>query len=246
MAKLILSAGMIKAGSAWLFNMTNDLAKFAGWDDVREIRSAFRLQRFMTEANANMGKPSFLKLFLVGYPAFMFGKRYVLKTHHAPTAFVERHLSKGNILATYIYRDPRDVIVSTLDHSQRVRERGVSSAFSPYDSLDKIVPLIREHIGWWKKWSETPGIYIVKYEDLLRDAYGKVEALCRYLQFDLPDEVVAGVVKRYTVSRDKQTNLHFNKGIEGRFRKRLTGEQIKIIEQKFGGEILEMGYSLTG
>jgi len=245
MPGVILSAGMIKAGSAWYFNMTNDLAMFIGWDDPRLIRSTFRLKSVMTEANVNIGKLSTPRFLLAMYPYVLFQKKYVVKSHNAPTPVVKRWLKQGKLMATYIYRDPRDVIVSTMDHSKRVQERGVSSAFTPYNTVEKVLPLLKTNIERWRRWREMPEALLVRYEDLLQDTRGELDRLCEHLGFDVPQETREEIVSRYTTRKSDQSNLHFNKGITGRYMQSLSTEQINMVEDSIGDALQEMGYPLT-
>ncbi|MBN1264744.1 MAG: sulfotransferase domain-containing protein [Anaerolineales bacterium] len=245
MPGVILSAGMVKAGSAWYFNMTNDLAISAGWDDPRQIRTAYGLKFLLTEANVNMGKLTFFRFLLVMYPHIIFGRQYVIKTHYAPTPIVKSWISKRKVLTTYVYRDPRDVIVSTMDHSKRVRERGIPSAFTPYNTLEKTLPLIKENISRWRQWRDTPEALLVRYEDLLQDTRGELDRLCEHLGFDVPESAREEIVSRYTARKTEQSNLHFHKGVAGRYIKNLTEDQISLIEDQIGDSLQEMGYLLT-
>jgi len=81
---IVLSVGMPRAGSGWHYNIIHDLMEVAGYDDAREIREKYHLQKILTEVNVNIGVLSLRRLGMVMIPALM-GRDFVLKAHDGPT-----------------------------------------------------------------------------------------------------------------------------------------------------------------
>ena len=115
---IILSVGMPRAGSGWHYNLVHDLMKTTGCADTREIREKYRLQSILTEVNCNIGVLSARRLGMVAIPALM-GNTFVIKAHAGPTTTSRFLQSLGLLRITYIYRDPRDAMLSAFEYGQR-------------------------------------------------------------------------------------------------------------------------------
>jgi hypothetical protein len=111
---IILSVGMPRAGSGWHYNLVHDLMKAAGSADAREIRERYGLQHILTEVNCNIGVLSARRLARVTPPALM-GNTFVIKAHAGPTPASRLLQSLGLLRVMYIYRDPRDAMLSAYD-----------------------------------------------------------------------------------------------------------------------------------
>ena len=133
---IVLSVGMPRAGSGWHYNLIHDLMKTTGCADVREIREKYGLQGILTEVNSNIGVLSLRRLVLVTIPALM-GNTFVIKAHAGPTPW-SRLLSKiGLLRVSYIYRDPRDAMLSAYEYGQRALAKGRPNAFSHLNDFEK-------------------------------------------------------------------------------------------------------------
>ena len=108
---IILSVGMPRAGSGWHYNLIHDLMKTLGAVDARDIRERYRLQAILTEVNNNIGVLSARRLGLVTLPVLV-GNTFVIKAHAGPTLSSRTLQSLGLLRVTYIYRDPRDAMLS--------------------------------------------------------------------------------------------------------------------------------------
>jgi hypothetical protein len=245
---IVLSAGMQKAGTAWYFNLTNDLLVAAGHADVRRLRSQFRLQRFMTAANCNIGRPTTARMLAVGLPHLL-GKTYVVKTHESPTAGVAAATKLGMMRASYIYRDPRDVVVSVYEHGERIRSSGADSAtgFDKLETVESAIEFVAERLKSWRAWVSLPGTLIVRYEHLRADPLRECERLVGFLGLTLPADAIPNTVHRYSAERasagDTPHPLHFHRGTSGRWRERLTPAQAEQCERRFADYLVEMGLS---
>ncbi len=243
---VILSVGMVKAGSAWLWNMTNDLLVSAGFDDARKCRETFRLQRVTSEANCNIGDPTTKRMLFAMYPSLLFGRSYVLKTHSGPTT-ITRWLMRMNLLkVTHLRRDLRDVILSALDHGQRSRDKGIQNPFVVYDSLDVAIPLAKRQAERWRAWKAVPGVFYMSYEDLLEDPQRILRQMADYLGVMATDDALENIVEKYAGGKTMSGKLHYNKGVAGRYRQTFSAEELEKIELQIGPDLLQMGYPLEG
>src|SRR5215211_1884262 len=180
---IVLSVGMPRAGSGWHYNLVNDLMKTTGCADAREIRERYSLQHILTEVNCNIGVLSARRLALVTLPALM-GNTFVIKAHAGPT-FASRLLQRlGLLRITYIYRDPRDAVLSAYEYGQRALKNGRPNAFSHLTDFQKSVDFIMDYIRIWEKWVKERNVLIARYEDLLTNYDHEVRRLVEFLKLN--------------------------------------------------------------
>ena len=127
---IILSVGMPRAGSGWYYNLTNDLMLANGAQDARQIRQRYRLQGILTEVNCNIGALTPRRITAVMFPSVL-GNTFVIKAHAALTPYARFMIQRGLIRSSYIYRDPRDALLSVMENGQRAVQRGQPKCFFP-------------------------------------------------------------------------------------------------------------------
>ena len=177
---IVLSVGMPRAGSGWHYNLIHDLMQAKGCADVRDIRSRFHLETILTEVNCNIGVLSTRRLALVSIPALL-GNTFVIKAHAGPTS-ASRLLSVAGLLqVTYIYRDPRDAMLSAFDFGERARIKGRPNAFSHLTDFDKSMAFITDYIRIWEMWMREKNVLIARYEDLVTNYDEESRRLADYL-----------------------------------------------------------------
>lgn len=241
---IILSAGMPRAGSGWHYNLVHDLMAVTGCDDARDIRAKYHLEKILTEVNCNIGVLSLRRLVMVTRPALL-GHTFVIKAHSAPTVWARALIQGGLMRATYIYRDPRDAMLSAQDYGQRVLEKqGRPNAFSHLTDFQKTMDFFTEYVLGWAQWTKIPGVLTARYEDLLLDYNAQAARLARFLGVNSSAEAAREVIEKYRPAGDVQTRqgTHFYKGQVGRFRERYSVEEQKILVNKFGPYLEKMGY----
>jgi hypothetical protein len=246
---IVLSAGMQKSGTAWYFNLTNDLLIAAGHQDVRAIRSRFCLYPILRHHNCNMGSPNPFKLALITIPHIL-GNTFVVKSHARPGVGLRLLTSAKIIRTTYIYRDPRDVAISAFEHGQRIRDSGATHTFAKFDSIKTSIAIVgKGFLGVWDAWmaysqAHPDQVLIARYEDLVADTAGEVKRLAAFLGLDVPAETWRKIIARYQgdKARADGIGLHFNQGIVGRFRSILSSEELDLCKLHFGDYLEKMGY----
>src|SRR5215216_7696106 len=209
---IILSVGMPRAGSGWHYNLVHDLMKTTGGADAREIREKYRLQSILTEMNCNIGVLSARRLGMVTIPALM-GNTFVIKAHAGPSSASRLLQHVGLLRITYIYRDPRDAMLSAYDYGQRAIKKGHPNAFSHLTDFQKSVDFIMEYIHIWQKWMNEKNVHIARYEDLLADYDNEAALLVRFLKLNTSRAEVRKVIDGYRPGAAAgQQGLHFFKG----------------------------------
>lgn len=239
---IVLSAGMPRAGSGWHYNLVHDLMKAAGAADSREIRARYGLQHILTEVNCNIGVLSARRLARVTPPALM-GNTFVIKAHAGPTSASRLLQRLGLLRITYIYRDPRDAMLSAYDYGQRALERGRPNAFSHLTDFQKSVDFIMDYVRIWEKWMKERDVLIARYEDLLTNYDQEAPRLIGFLNLNGSRAKVQNVIDGYRPGTvEGQQGLHFYKGRIGRFRESYSVEEQAVLKEKLGPYLERMGY----
>lgn len=241
---IILSVGMPRAGSGWHYNLVHDLMKTTGCADARDIRERYRLQNILTEVNCNIGVLSARRLALVTLPALV-GNTFVIKAHSAPTSSSRLLQRFGLLRITYIYRDPRDAMLSAYDYGQRALKKGRPNAFSHLTDFQKSVDFMMDYVRIWEKWMGEKDVLIERYEDLLTNYDHEVARLVSFLKLDSGRPTVQKVIDQYRPgAAEGQQGLHFYKGKVGRFRESYNEGEQTVLKEKLGMYLQRMGYEV--
>lgn len=239
---IVLSVGMPRAGSGWHYNLIHDLMKTTGCADAHDIREKYRLQKILTEVNCNIGVLSTRRLAMVTIPALL-GNTFVIKAHAGPSSASRLLASMGILRITYIYRDPRDAMLSAFDYGQRALAKGRPNAFSHLSSFEKSVDFMMEYVHIWERWMGEKNVLIARYEDLLTNYDVESAKLVDHLKLDANKPEVRAVIEQYRPgANDGQQGLHFYKGKIGRFRDAYTSDQQMVLLKKLSPYLDRMGY----
>jgi hypothetical protein len=242
---IILSVGMPRAGSGWYYNIMHDLITAAGGQDARAIRQQYHLQRILTEVNCNIGALTPRRLLGVLIPSTQ-GNTFVIKAHSAPTPMARVLIRRNWMRVAYIYRDPRDALLSAFDNGQRAIGKGRPNAFSHLTDFAQSVEFMREYVRISEAWLGIPQVLHTRYESLKDDYDTEAARLAAFLAMEPASLAVRAVIDRYRPekARQGQQGIHFNKGKTGRFRERMTPDEQQTLAQIFGPYLEKMGYPL--
>ena len=241
---IILSVGMPRAGSGWHYNLIHDLTKTTSAVDAGDLRRKYHLQNILKEVNFNIGVLSARRLGMVTIPALM-GNTFVIKAHAGPTSASRLLQNLGMLRITYIYRDPRDAMLSAFDYGQRGLQKGRPNAFSHLTDFQKSLDFIMDYVRIWEKWIREKNVLITRYEDLQTDYDNEVTRLVKFLKLNGARTEVQKVIENYRPSAaEGQKGLHFNKGKVGRFRESYSAEEQAILNEKLGPYLPRMGYEI--
>ncbi|MFL7867553.1 MAG: sulfotransferase domain-containing protein [Anaerolineales bacterium] len=241
---IVLSVGMPRAGSGWHYNLIHDLMKTTGCADARDIRERYRLQGILTEVNCNIGVLSLRRLAMVTIPALA-GETFVIKAHAGPTTWSRLLSTMGLLRITYIYRDPRDAMLSAYEYGQRALEKGRPNAFSHLSDFEKTLAFMEEYVSIWEKWQAERDVLIARYEDLLQDYETESARLVGFLRLNGSRPEVQEVIESYRPDKaEGQQGLHFFKGKIGRFREVYSVEQQAVLAERFGPHLQKMRYEI--
>lgn len=241
---IILSIGMPRAGSGWYYNLTNDLMLSSGAQDARQIRQRFHLQNVLTEVNCNIGALTPRRVLAALAPSLL-GNTFVIKAHAGPTPIALALIRLGLIRPTYIYRDPRDALLSAMENGRRALQQGRTNAFTPLVEFDAAVNFMLDSVRVWDDWMRCERALHTRYEDLLTDYDVQVERLVKFLRLDLASPGLQQVVEHYRPEKaqPEQKGIHFSQGKIGRFRQKMSMDQQQVLTDALQPYLARMGYT---
>jgi len=156
---------------------------------------------------------------------------FVLKTHDPYPWIPEAAKRDADCPLLYTYRDPRDVVLSALDHGARSRARGETHFANCVDLASAI--LSGQH--WCREameWLGDPAVYRCSYHEMLTDPLGAVTRLANHCGLEQP----AGFAER-SVTTEKRNRTpgrdQFRHGKVSRWRDELNRREQRTCRRAF-------------
>jgi len=242
---IVLNPGMQKSGSAYIYNLLNDSLQASGGQDARYVKNKYGLENIMKWANNAIGWPGLFKCMRL-YRISQTEGPFVVKTHSGPNWVVKLFVAMGAMKVIYIYRDPRDVLLSAVDHGNRILAEGGSHTFAKFANFDAALRKVKRWIKRGRGYKRMPNVLTIKYEDLMFNAVTVLKECEEYLGIEISDDVRSEIIWKYdrTNTDAKMDGLHFNKAQTMRWKTEMSDEQKKICDQKLGKYLVQMGYEL--
>jgi len=235
---IIISSGFPKSASTLLYLYTESLINSSGKSGGQKLFRRFNREGFT---------PHFGFLNTLWYVfASMFGP-LVVKTHAGPTFFIRLLISVGLATAFYSVRDPRDAVLSAMDHGRKAREKGIQTdsdiAFAPFEKWEDVYPAFHMHHRRYEAWKEYDRVLFVRYEEVIQHPDAVLQKIVRHVRLpklvkNIPDAV-------YSFAQSKRSTRNFNKGELVRFTTELKSDEIAKLEKEMGACITSMGYTLV-
>ena len=240
---LTLSAGMPKSGTAYTYNLLNQLFIAAGFPDARAIKEKYRLEGVMRWHNNNVDLRllSLLRLWLISRRE----GRFVVKTHEAPMRSLKVLTALGCVRVIYIYRDPRDVLLSAIDHGRKILAAGENHTFASFVEFDRAFAAVQTWLTVWRIYHAMPSVLSLRYEDLVADPVRTLRACERFLDIELTDDARNRILWQYSPENQQiaREHLHLNKAIPFRYRTEMSPEHQRRFRDVLGDTLQAMGYA---
>ena len=148
---LIISSGMQKSGSAYFYNVINDILIASGNGiDARLIKKNRSLDDLMKWYNNLIGKLTLPKLFKL-YKISVQEGTYVVTTHHGPNLAVKIMSKLGMLRIVHSSRDPRDVLLSAVDHGKKILDSGRKRTFANIIDFDNALNYVKNCLLYGKR-----------------------------------------------------------------------------------------------
>ena len=237
---IVLSASAPRSGSRWYFQKTYELLRKADQADMFDLRDKYSLN-FLSEGGYIIRPFNWHKLARLALISAIEGS-FIVKTHREPTRAIRTLMRLGIMKTTYIYRDPRNRLLSVLEQGKRSREQG-GGMFARIETLDDAIQFVKRGNRGWQMWHEVPDVLFVRYEDLIGDPLKAMMKTVDYLKLPVNEAQVSEIIER-TDTKYRGQNIGFHKGGD-RFKEYFSEEEQDYINQTLEQEILTFGYALS-
>jgi hypothetical protein len=238
----IISVGMPKSGSTLLSLFQRDIVVKTIKGNGQEL-----FEQMIREGKINgigifvngLEKPDTLKML-----SDLSGEigPFIVKTHIGITAFLAGMLGEKKVLATYIHRDPRDVILSSIDHGKRPSNHpAMNPFFLQFESVRASIPLVKEFCKTGVEWIRSGLCEVYTYHDLLVEPEAVMEKFCRYIS-TVPDKVLFRELIRVFSENAEKGRKQFNTGKLLRYPDEMSPEEIADCNRDLAEELTQMGY----
>jgi hypothetical protein len=233
---IIISSGFPKSASTLLFLYTESLINSSGQS---------KGQKMFRRYNAEGFTPHF-GIFNTAWYVFasMFGP-VVIKTHSGPAFFIRVLISLGLAKAYYSIRDPRDAMLSAMDHGDKARTNGIKTdsdvAFAPFKEWKDALPAFQMHQKRFEAWKKYGKVIFPRYELLITQPKTELGKVVDHVGRNSLKNYIEETVASFEFT--KNTTKNFNKGAVARFKNELSEIQITELENALGNCITSMGYS---
>lgn len=167
----------------------------------------------------------------------------VVKTHGNPTLSFDLMMHLGMARSSYCIRDPRDVILSAIDHGKRTRQ-GLDKSGAFNNCID-VQSTVRELEPWFVQshlWFGRRGVVILRYEEFMHDKLKTLRLVNKHMNTGLFEDELLEIYSKHEALKKEAWN--FNKGDTFRYLNEMSLKEIDFVNRQLKHSIVEMGYKL--
>ena len=238
---------MQKSGSGYLYNVINELLIISGSGvDARKIKQNRNIDRLMKWHNNNVGEFGFYKILKLLQISFQDGT-FVIKSHSGPNLLIKVLSKFGLIRIIYSYRDPRDVLLSAIDHGNKILPDGEVNAFKGIVEFDKALLAVKDWVSICEQYAKMPNVLMVKYEKMMQNPIQTIIDIENFLKISLPADKRQEISWKFSKENPEgiREGLHFNKAQSLRYQIEMTDEQKSICKTEFKNYLEKMGFETS-
>jgi len=150
-------------------------------------------------------------------------------------------LQTGDAVATFCYRDPRDMILSAMDH----RERAARNGRTVFEQFTSVADSLEQATYWCRMsctWVESQLAELFQYVDTVSNPGRQIQRLADFLNIEVSNEEIEHIMAR----EDRQKSVgwcEFNKGDLSRYKQEMQPEEIALCNERLGPYIRQLGFA---
>ena len=192
------------------------------------------------------------------------GQRDVASAHLFARPDAVARVISPNFIPYFIFRDPRDVVVSHVFYVTEMEKRHVHHAY--YQSLpdfnarlkvsilgrpdaDVEFPNIAERFAPYMDWLDQPEVLAIHFEDLIQDRVQTLNRIIDHFLARVPLQISSPrgasrqlIQESLESSIDPTKSPTFRSGKTGEWRKHFTEEHERVFKEVAGGLLIRLGY----
>ena len=236
---LVISNGMAKSGSSLLHHYTRQLM------EIHFDSTCHQDLLKLVESGKIAGVGGFVRkldrrsLSLLRNLSTSTGP--VAAKAHAPlTRRLRKLIESGAIRTTFCLRDPRDMLLSAIDHRGRSIREG-NPIFQSFTSVANSINAVK----WWcrmsQRWLESELACVFRYHDLITQPHTEIARLAKFLELKIDDVDIDKIIQQEKSIRQLGRN-QFNQGKLSRYRQEMTEAEIDLCNAELAEFIEALGY----
>ena len=164
----------------------------------------------------------------------------VVKTHTPPTPYLQALIEQGKVKVTFCFRDPRDMILSAIDHRRR-SENDEKPVFTEFTTVLESLDTAR----WWCQmacdWIQSELPLLFRYDSIVKRPGDQIRRLGDYLELFVEDEIIDQILTSEQQSR-RIGNNEFNRGQLVRYPLEMTRTETEACNRELGDLIERLGF----
>ncbi len=165
-----------------------------------------------------------------------------VKVHIKKDDYIVGALLKSRIAMVSTYRDPRDVVLSLIDHARRSKSTSIP-VFQDCKDVACSIPTAKWAAQLALDWKESNLVTSVRYEDLITHPAAIIKAVGKRFGFTI-DDLTAEAIIQDERSRRKVGIDQFNTGKLSRFREEMSDQEQEMCSTELGDLIRKLGYEV--
>ena len=214
---IILSNALPKTGSTLLASYQIDIMKASkvrsGQHTLNSYLSEGRYARFIHHPSRQV----LFNLFRIN----LTNGSLIVKCHLTPSRSLDLYCRLPQVRMTMAYRDPRDIILSMIDHGKRTRNsENPSGPFSDCFNVIDLIPRTVRLMEQLQVWQSQKYVHCVRYEDMMSNPLKVLKEMVAFFSWKIDDVVLKEIIE--SRQRTKKTSHNFNKGITERWKMEMT------------------------
>jgi hypothetical protein len=164
-------------------------------------------------------------------------KNIIIKTHSPPNFFIKTIINIGLAKAIYTIRDPRDIILSSIDFKPVHSKQKI---FLKYTSVENTIDDVSQYINRFEKWKNYGKVLFINYENVVQDPLLAIKKINAYFLITLPESKINLIIEEF-----KNNHIqNFNKAIINRYKNEMSNTELQFCNDTLKNEILSLGYSI--
>lgn len=155
---------------------------------------------------------------------------------------LKKHLDSSKIYIISTFRDPRDVLLSAMDHRKRTILNSVPELAECCD-IQSSVEFVKWACEIASSWKECNLALLLSYDDLVAKPEKVLQQINNHLKLEANAQQIADIIACEIQKRKPNTN-QYNIGKINRYMEIMTDEQIQFCNSEFSEYLEIFGYKM--
>ncbi len=168
---------------------------------------------------------------------------FLVKCHTSITDDLKEAVKSGKIIVTLTHRDPRDILLSVIDHGKRDKITNSSKYFAQFQTIEQTIPFVIAQCNIALEWIDSGLVEIFRYQDLISNPHHEILRFCKIINHKPSMNKIDKIVKTYTTSPTIGMR-QYNTGKLLRYKEEMTIKEIELCNKALSYFITRLGYQL--